>query len=184
VEPGWDSVLSADDEGRYHWFAGAEANTCWNALDRHVRDGRGEQVALIYDSPLTGALRKFTYRELLDLVARFAGGLAGLGVGKGDRVLLYMPVIPEAVVAMLACARIGAVHSVVFGGFAAREVATRIIDAQPKLIVTRPAASSPTASSPICRRSTPRSRWPAACPTPAWWCSARAAGRTQARPRP
>jgi propionyl-CoA synthetase len=131
----WDSVLSACELGRWRWFAGAEANTCWNALDRHVRDGRGEQLALVYDSPLTGQVRKFTYAELLDLTARFAGALKGLGIEKGDRVLIYMPVIPEAAVAMLACARIGAVHSVVFGGFAAREVATRIIDAAPKLII-------------------------------------------------
>ena len=131
----WDSVLSTCELGRWRWFAGAEANTCWNALDRHVRDGRGEQFSLVYDSPLTGTVRKFTYAELLDQTARFAGGLKALGVGKGDRVLIYMPLIPEAVVAMLACARIGAVHSVVFGGFAAREVATRIIDAKPKLIV-------------------------------------------------
>jgi propionyl-CoA synthetase len=131
----WDSVLSTCELGRWRWFAGAEANTCWNALDRHVRDGRGEQLALVYDSPLTGSVRKFTYRELLDLTARFAGGLTALGVAKGDRVLIYMPLIPEAAVAMLACARIGAVHSVVFGGFAAREVATRIIDASPKLII-------------------------------------------------
>ena len=131
----WDSVLSTDAEGRWHWFAGAEVNTSWNAVDRHVRDGRGDQVALIYDSPLTGSLRRLTYAELLDQVSRFAGVLTGLGVTKGDRVLLYMPVIPEAVIAMLACARIGAVHSVVFGGFAAREIATRIIDAKPQLIV-------------------------------------------------
>ncbi len=131
----WDSVLSTCELGRWRWFAGAEANTCWNALDRHVRDGRGEQLALVYDSPVTGTVRKFTYAELLEMTARFAGGLTRLGVEKGDRVLIYMPLIPEAVVAMLACARIGAVHSVVFGGFAAREVATRIIDAKPKLIV-------------------------------------------------
>jgi propionyl-CoA synthetase len=131
----WDSVLSTGPDGRWQWFAGGEANTCWNALDRHVRDGRGEQLALVYDSPLTGSVRKLTYAELLEQTATFAGALTALGVGKGDRVLLYMPVIPEAIVAMLACARIGAIHSVVFGGFAAREVATRIIDAGPKLIV-------------------------------------------------
>jgi propionyl-CoA synthetase len=131
----WDTVLSHTPDGRWHWFDGAEANTCWNALDRHVRDGRGEQLALVYDSPLTGTVRKLTYSELLDQTARFAGALTELGIAKGDRVLIYMPVIPEAIVAMLACARIGAVHSVVFGGFAAREVATRIIDAKPKLIV-------------------------------------------------
>jgi propionyl-CoA synthetase len=131
----WDTVLSEGEHGRWQWFAGAEANTCWNALDRHVRDGRGEQLAVIYDSPLTRTVRKLTYAELLDQTARFAGALRALGVEKGDRVLIYMPVIPEAVVAMLACARIGAIHSVVFGGFAAREVATRIIDATPKLII-------------------------------------------------
>ncbi len=131
----WDSVLSEDAHGRWQWFAGAEANTCWNALDRHVRDGRGAQLAIVYDSPLTGSVRKLTYSQLLDQVSRFAGGLTALGVGKGDRVLIYMPLIPEAIVAMLACARIGAIHSVVFGGFAAREVATRIIDATPKVIV-------------------------------------------------
>jgi propionyl-CoA synthetase len=131
----WDSVLSLDERGQHQWFAGAEANTCWNALDRQVRDGRGDQLALVYDSPLTGTVRKLTYSEMLDQVSRFAGALTDLGVGKGDRVLIYMPVIPEAIVAMLACARIGAIHSVVFGGFAAREVATRIVDARPKLIV-------------------------------------------------
>ena len=111
-------------------------NTCENALDRHVEEGRADQPALIYDSPVTDTVRTFTYRELLDRTARFAGALAARGVRKGDRVLLYMPMIPEAVVAMLACARIGAVHSVVFGGFAARELATRIDDAKPKIIVS------------------------------------------------
>jgi propionyl-CoA synthetase len=140
----WDSVLSVDAQGSHQWFAGAEANTCWNALDRHVRDGRGEQVALIYDSPLTGAVRRLTYREMLDQVRLFAGALTDRGVGKGDRVLIYMPVIPEATIAMLACARIGAIHSVVFGGFAAREVATRIIDAKPKLIVAASCGIEPS----------------------------------------
>jgi propionyl-CoA synthetase len=131
----WDSVLSTGPDGLWRWFAGAETNTCWNALDRHVRDGRGDQVALIYDSPLTGSVRRLTYAALLGEVSRCAGMLSDLGIAKGDRVLLYMPVIPEAIVAMLACARIGAVHSVVFGGFAAREIATRIVDARPKLII-------------------------------------------------
>ena len=111
-------------------------NTCFNALDRHVRGGRGDQAALIYDSPVTGSQRTYTYAELLDEVARFAGVLRGLGVGKGDRVIIYMPMIPEAVIAMLACARIGAVHSVVFGGFAAPELAARIDDAEPKVVVS------------------------------------------------
>src|SRR5271165_7544302 len=112
-------VLDASNPPFYHWFADGVLNTCFNALDRHVRDGRGEQAALIYDSPVTGTSRTYTYRELLTEVARFAGVLRGLGVGTGDRVVIYMPMIPEAVIAMLACARIGAVHSVVFGGFAA-----------------------------------------------------------------
>jgi propionyl-CoA synthetase len=118
------------------WFAGGVTNTCHNALDRHVAAGRGAQPALIWDSAMTGAVRTLSYRELRDETARFAGALAALGVGRGDRVLLYMPMVPEAVVAMLACARLGAVHSVVFGGFAARELATRIDDARPKLLLT------------------------------------------------
>ncbi|MDP6620436.1 MAG: acetyl-coenzyme A synthetase N-terminal domain-containing protein, partial [Nitrospinota bacterium] len=112
----WDKVLDDARKPFYRWFTGGVLNTCENALDRHVEEGRADQPALIYDSPVTDAVRTFTYRELLDRTARFAGALAARGVGKGDRVLLYMPMIPEAVVAMLACARIGAVHSVVFGG--------------------------------------------------------------------
>jgi propionyl-CoA synthetase len=111
-------------------------NTCFNAVDRHVRDGRGEQAALIYDSPVTGTKRTYTYEALLEAVARFAGVLRGLGVDRGDRVIVYLPMIPEALIAMLACARIGAVHSVVFGGFAAPELAARIDDAEPKVIVS------------------------------------------------
>src|SRR5882757_2989303 len=120
----------------YRWFADGVMNTCFNAVDRHVRDGRGQQPALIYDSPVTGSQRSFTYAELKDEVARFAGVLRGLGVDKGDRVIVYLPMIPEALIAMLACARIGAVHSVVFGGFAAPELATRINDAEPTVIVS------------------------------------------------
>jgi propionyl-CoA synthetase len=120
----------------YRWFAGGELNTCANALDRHVESGRGDQPALIYDSPLTGTQRTYTYRELLDEVAKFAGVLRGLGVGKGDRVVVYLPMVPEAVITMLACARLGAVHSVVFGGFAPNELAARIDDARPKVIVS------------------------------------------------
>ena len=115
---------------------GARLNTCWNAVDRHVAAGKGERVALIWDSPVTGQIRHFTYRELRDEVARLAGVLASLGVAKGDRVLIYMPMVPEAAFAMLACARIGAVHSVVFGGFAAHELATRIDDAKPRVILS------------------------------------------------
>ena len=116
------------------WFTGAVVNTCYNALDRHVAGGRASQVALIHDSPLTNSITKFTYSELLKEVQTLAAIMQDFGVAKGDRVILYMPMVPEAVVAMLACARIGAVHSVVFGGFAAKELATRIDDAKPKLI--------------------------------------------------
>src|SRR5882672_2747192 len=116
------------------WFAGAVVNTCYNALDRHVAGGRADQVALIHDSPLAGRVTKLTYAEMLAEVKTLAAIMADFGVAKGDRVILYMPMVPEAVVAMLACARIGAVHSVVFGGFAAKELATRIEDAKPKLI--------------------------------------------------
>ncbi|MEM4729269.1 MAG: propionyl-CoA synthetase [Thermoplasmata archaeon] len=132
----WDRVLDFSNPPFYRWFVGAELNTCYNALDRHVEGGRGSQTALIYDSPVTGTVKKFTYKELLDLVSRFAGALVSLGVRKGDTVIIYMPMIPEVMVAMLACARIGAIHSVVFGGFAPRELAIRIDDAKPKLLIT------------------------------------------------
>ena len=130
------TVLDRSGPPLYRWFTGGVLNTCFNAVDRHVRDGRAGQPALIYDSPVTGTQRVMTYRELLEEVARFAGVLTGLGVTAGDRVVIYMPMVPEAVVTMLACARIGAVHSVVFGGFAAAELATRIEDARPVAIVT------------------------------------------------
>jgi propionyl-CoA synthetase len=120
----------------FRWFAGGRLNTCHNALDRHVEGGRAEQPALIYDSPVTGTTAAFTYRELRDTVARFAGALAAQGVARGDRVIVYMPMVPEAIVAMLACARLGAIHSVVFGGFAANELASRIDDAKPKVVVS------------------------------------------------
>ena len=132
----WDKVLDDSNAPLYRWFAGGELNTCYNALDRHVEQGRGEQAALIYDSPVTDTRRSYSYGELKEAVARLAGALRDLGVEKGDRVLIYMPMIPEAVMAMLACARIGAVHSVVFGGFAANELATRIDDAQPKAVLS------------------------------------------------
>ena len=132
----WDKVLDAGRPPFYRWFAGGTLNTCWNAVDRHVAAGRGEQAAIIYDSPVTGAVRTITYRALRDDVARFAGALAGLGVAKGDRVIIYMPMVPEAAVAMLACARLGAIHSVVFGGFAANELAVRIDDSKAKVIVS------------------------------------------------
>ncbi len=118
------------------WFPDALCNTCFNTLDRHVNNGRGDQIALVHDSAITGTVAKFTYRQLLDEVTALAAVLVDQGVGKGDRVIIYMPMVPEAVFAMLACARIGAIHSVVFGGFAARELATRIDDATPKLIIS------------------------------------------------
>ena len=128
----------------YRWFQGGQLNTCYNALDRHVISGRGDQAALHYDSPVTGSSRTLTYIELLDQVSRFGGALRALGVGKGDRGVIYMPMVPEAAVAMLACARIGAVHSVVFGGFAPGELAARIEDAEPKVIVTASCGIEPT----------------------------------------
>lgn len=135
IEP-YESVLDASKAPLYRWFVGGKLNTAYNALDRHIEAGRGEQLALVYDSPMTGSVRTFTYSELTHEVATFAGALASLGVTKGDRVIVYLPMIPEAAIAMLACARIGAVHSVVFGGFAAKELATRIDDAKPRVIVS------------------------------------------------
>ena len=132
----WDQVLDDSNPPFYRWFVGGETNTCYNAVDRHVDAGRGDQPALIYDSPITGTQRCLSYAELQDRVARFAGALHDCGVGKGDRVIVYMPMVPQAAVAMLACARLGAVHSVVFGGFAPKELATRITDAKPKVIVS------------------------------------------------
>jgi propionyl-CoA synthetase len=132
----WDRVLDFSRPPFANWFVGGRLNTCENALDVHVARGRGKQRALIYDSPVTGTVRVWTYAELTDAVARMAGALRRLGVEKGDRVILYMPMVPEAVMAMLACARIGAVHSVVFGGFAPNELAKRIDDAKPKLILS------------------------------------------------
>jgi propionyl-CoA synthetase len=131
-----DVILDASNPPFYRWFIDGAMNTCFNALDRHVAGSRGDQAALIYDSPVTGVTRRYSYAELLDEVARFAGVLTGLGVSRGDRVVIYLPMIPQAAVAMLACARIGAVHSVVFGGFAAPELAVRIDDAQPTVVVS------------------------------------------------
>ena len=137
-------VLDDSNPPFYRWFRGGRLNTCFNALDRHVRDGRGDQAALIHDSPVTGTTTTFTYAELLDRVARFAGALSSLGVEKGDRVVVYMPMVPEAVVAMLACARLGAVHSVVFGGFAPAELAARIEDAKPVAVVSASCGIEPS----------------------------------------
>ena len=140
----WDRVLDADHPPFYRWFPGGLVNTCHNAVDRHVDAGRGDQLALIHDSPITGTITKLTYRELRDSVARFAGALVSLGVAKGDRVIIYMPAVPEAVISMLACARIGAVHSVVFGGFAANELATRIDDCTPKVMISASCGIEPS----------------------------------------
>jgi propionyl-CoA synthetase len=131
-----ETILSQDEHGFYRWFAGGKLNTAYLALDVHIEEGRGDQLALVYDSPVANMQQKFTYAELRDTVAKFAGCLRNLGVEKGNRVIIYMPMIAEAVIAMLACARLGAVHSVVFGGFAPNELAVRIDDAKPKVLVT------------------------------------------------
>ena len=132
----WDQVLDDSDAPFYHWFKGGMLNTCYNAVDRHVDEGRADQTAIIYDSPVTDTKQSYTFRELQDEVARLAGVLKSQGIEKGDRVLIYMPMIPQVAMGMLACARIGAVHSVVFGGFAAAELATRIDDAKPKIVLS------------------------------------------------
>jgi len=135
----WDQApskaLTDKGDGLYEWFVDAKVNTCYNAVDRHVENGRGDQIAIIHDSPITGSISKITYTELQTRVASLAGALRAKGVEKGDRVIIYMPMVPEALDAMLACARIGAIHSVVFGGFAANELAVRIDDATPKAII-------------------------------------------------
>ena len=136
-EKRWDTVLNVENPPFYRWFKGGMLNTCYNAVDRHVDDGYGEQDAIIYDSPATGGYKqKITYSELQDQVARLAGAISTLGVNKGDTVIIYMPMIPEAIMAMLACARIGAIHAVVFGGFAPKELSERIDDCKPKLVLT------------------------------------------------
>jgi propionyl-CoA synthetase len=131
----WDRVFDPALGPYGHWFPGATLNTCFNCVDRHVLAGRGDQAALIWDSPMTGRVETITYRQMLSRTAKLAGALAALGVGRGDRVVIYMPMVPEAAIAMLACARLGAIHSVVFGGFAAAELAARIADARPKVLV-------------------------------------------------
>ena len=132
----WDRILDDDNAPFYRWYPGGELNTCYNALDRHIDEGRGDQAALIYDSPVTDTKTTITFDALRDQSARCAGVLASLGVSRGDRVIIYMPMIPQAVVAMLACARLGAIHSVVFGGFASNELAVRIDDAAPVVVVS------------------------------------------------
>jgi len=180
----WDRVLDASRPPFYRWFAGGLLNTCYNAVDRHVAAGRGGQAALIHDSPVTGTVRTLTYAELQQNVARFAGALVRLGARKGDRVVVYMPMVPEAIVAMLACARIGAIHSVVFGGFASHELAKRIEDAKPVLVVSASCGIEPGRGVPYkplldaaieqCAQAPPLHR-PAA---------ATVARRTRTRPRP
>lgn len=132
----WDKVLDDSNKPFYRWFSGGELNTCYNAVDRHVENSHGDQTALIYDSPVTNTIQKFTYKELLAQISRFAGVLKNLGLKNGDTAVIYMPMIPQAVVAMLACARLGVIHSVVFGGFAPHELAIRIDDAKPKVIIS------------------------------------------------
>jgi propionyl-CoA synthetase len=158
----WDRVLDDSRPPFYRWFVGGRLNTCYNALDFHVERGRGKQPALVWDSPVTGSVRRYTYAELTDEVARFAGALRRLGIEKGDRVIVYMPMVPEAVVAMLACARIGAVHSVVFGGFAPKELAARIDDARPRLILSASCGIEPNrvvAYKPLLDQAIELARW-------------------------
>ena len=144
----WDrppgAILDASREPLYRWFPDARLNTCHNALDRHVRDGRADQVALVYDSPVTDQVRTYTYRELRDATARVAGALVREGIERGDRVVIYMPMIPEAIMAMLACARLGAIHSVVFGGVASNELASRIEDCRAKLVISASCGIEPS----------------------------------------
>jgi len=130
------TVLTLDKKGYYKWYEDGVLNTCYLAVDRHVKEGMGDHDALIYDSPVTNTIRKYTYDEVLDRVSKIAGALVSLGVQKGDTVIIYMPMVPDAAFSMLACARIGAVHSVVFGGFAPHELAIRIDDAKPKVIIS------------------------------------------------
>ena len=137
-------ALFDQDAPFYQWYADGEVNTCYNALDRHVESGRADQIALYYDSPITDTKEKYTYRQMRDLCAQLAGGLQAQGVKKGDRVLIYMPMVAQSVMAMLACARIGAIHSVVFGGFAAKELAVRIDDATPKAIIAASCGIEPS----------------------------------------
>ncbi|MET0045331.1 MAG: AMP-binding protein, partial [Candidatus Thiodiazotropha sp. 6PLUC3] len=140
----WDKVLDESAQPSPRWFVGGQLNTCFNALDRHIDAGNGDRLALIYDSPVTDQKQTFTYYELRERVARLAGALTARGVEKGDRVIVYMPMIPEAAIAMLACARIGAIHSVVFGGFAAKELATRIDDSKPKMVLSASCGIEPS----------------------------------------
>jgi len=140
----FEHIFDNKDAPFFRWFVGGELNTCYNAIDRHVADGHGNRIALIFDSAMTGVKRRYTYNDLQDIVAKTAGMIAATGIAKGDRVIIYMPMIPETVFAMLACARLGAVHSVVFGGFASNELAKRIDDAKPKLVLSASCGLEPT----------------------------------------
>ena len=131
-----DRILNKSNPPFYKWFEDGVTNTCYNAIDVHIDNGNGDKTALIYDSPITNIKAKFTYSELKEKISKFAGALDHQGVKKGDRVIIYMPMIPEAVIAMLACGRIGAIHSVVFGGFASNELASRIDDSKAKILIT------------------------------------------------
>ena len=137
-------ILNKSNPPFYKWLEDGITNTCYNALDYHIDQGKGSKVALIYDSPITGNKAKFTYKELKDKVSKFAGALSNQGIKKGDRVIIYMPMIPEAVIAMLACGRIGAIHSVVFGGFASSELASRIDDSKAKILITASCGFEPS----------------------------------------
>ena len=136
-------ILDDDNKPFYKWYPDGILNTCFNAIDRHVQNGRGEQDAILYDSPVTNTKKRITYSDLKYQVSKFAGALKKLGITKGDRVIIYMPMIPEALVAMLACSRLGAIHSVVFGGFASNELAVRIDDCKPKIIVSASCGHEP-----------------------------------------
>ena len=137
-------ILNKSNPPFYKWYEDGKTNTCYNALDIHIDQGRGDKLAVIYDSPITGNKKQFTYKELREKVSKFAGALRNQGVDKGDRVIIYMPMIPEAVIAMLACGRIGAIHSVVFGGFASNELASRIDDSKAKVPVSYTHLTLPT----------------------------------------
>ena len=148
------TVLDDSKAPIFAWYPDGVMNTCWNAIDRHVEAGRGQQAAIVYDSPVTSTKRTITYAELQAEVARLGGALRSRGVEKGDRVVIYMPMVPETLIAMLACARIGAVHSVVFGGFAAHELAVRINDAKPKAIISTPSSGPDSMNASSSRSST------------------------------
>ena len=173
----WDRMPSKalfdENAPLYEWFSDGLVNTCHNAVDRHVEAGNGDRTAIIYDSPITGRKEKISFAELQTRVARLAGALKQQGLEKGDRVIIYMPMVPQALEAMLACARLGAVHSVVFGGFASNELAVRIDDAKPKAIIAASCGLSRAGLSSTSRFMTAPSTWPDTSPNSASSCSAR-----------